>query len=451
VAGTYIYELNGIAVVLGNDSKGNVMRTISHDALKASYHVAKEVEAGNLSIRRGVDILTNRHGISRSSGEDYIRNYAHLVRGERFTRTINTFAAEYFLTKISEDGGASALSNALQSLRRHIDYYDGLGNGRLRKLQAIHEKFRKLLDAGQVRATREPRYFLQYWLFRQLDTELACKAPLVHSGSNQFDRVLPGDVVWIVSVRQKGEMRLVGPILVDRVVDQQEAIRRFGSSVWNASYHIIARDGTETQIREKSLKEIASQLRFISPSGRDRLTVINGRVDGKELQRLRRLTTNSADLLHSIWSDDYGELLTTDLSTAFENAVQSGAGFGDPVRNRMIETAAVNAVTKDYEQRGWRVKSVEREKCGFDLRCVKGSSEAHVEVKGIQGHDLSFILTRREYRCAEVDQHFVLYIVTTALTTNPRLHSFQGLDVLRRFRFEALAYRAALRDDNVHK
>jgi hypothetical protein len=365
------------------------MPTISRAALHASYDVAKRVNAGELSIRRGLDILANQHDVNRSSGEDYIRNYAHLVRGERFTRTINTYAAQYFLAHIFKDGGASRLSNALQSLLQHIQYYDGLGQGRLRKLQAIYERFRQLLDEHQVQSTRQPRYFLQYWLSRQLDTELALKAPLVHSGSNQFDRVSPGDIVWIVSVRDKGHLQLVGPIFVDRIVDQQEAKRLFGPGVWNASHHIVAKDGTETQIREKGLKEIATQLRFISTSGRDRLILSNGQVDGKQLQTLRRLTVASAELLHSIWSDGHLGESEKDLFMEFEKSVQSGGGFGDPIRNKLVETAAVSSVTKDYELRGWIVKSVEQEKCGFDLCCVKGSIEEHVEVKGVQGNDVS--------------------------------------------------------------
>src|SRR5437879_5619594 len=70
-----------------------------------------------------------------------------------------------------------------------------------------------------------------------------------------------------------------------------------------------------------------------------------------------------------------------------------GGRFGDPETNRKVEAAAVSFITQWYKSRGWEVESVEAKKCGYDLLCVKGSSEEHVEVKGTQGDSLAFIIT----------------------------------------------------------
>jgi 5-methylcytosine-specific restriction enzyme A len=67
-------------------------------------------------------------------------------------------------------------------------------------------------------------------------------------------------------------------------------------------------------------------------------------------------------------------------------------GFGSPENNRRVEQAAIAAVRSTYEKDGWEVQSVEAEKVGYDLRCRKAGLEEHVEVKGIQGSDICFIL-----------------------------------------------------------
>ena len=63
-----------------------------------------------------------------------------------------------------------------------------------------------------------------------------------------------------------------------------------------------------------------------------------------------------------------------------------GAGYGDPTTNQLVELAAVDAVTAYYEARGHEVRSVEHEKCGWDLTCTAATGEvARVEVKGTTG------------------------------------------------------------------
>jgi len=44
-----------------------------------------------------------------------------------------------------------------------------------------------------------------------------------------------------------------------------------------------------------------------------------------------------------------------------------GAGFGDPVQNRIVELAAMDAVTAYYEAGNWDVDDVSADKVGWDL------------------------------------------------------------------------------------
>lgn len=115
-----------------------------------------------------------------------------------------------------------------------------------------------------------------------------------------------------------------------------------------------------------------------------------------------------------------------------------GAGFGDPETNRRVELAAIGAVRKKY--RGWRIKSVESDKCGFDLVCRRGEAELHVEVKGVSGTVPGFFMTRRELKCAETDSKFKLAVVTEALTSEPIIREWDGRDIAKEFEKEGTLF-----------
>ena len=58
--------------------------------------------------------------------------------------------------------------------------------------------------------------------------------------------------------------------------------------------------------------------------------------------------------------------------------------------NKKVEEAAIAVVKEKYDLAGWKVRSVERDKCGFDLECHKGETTENVEVKGVSGTEQSF-------------------------------------------------------------
>ena len=124
---------------------------------------------------------------------------------------------------------------------------------------------------------------------------------------------------------------------------------------------------------------------------------------------------------------------------------QGGAGFGDPIDNKLVETAAIDAVRKAYENDRWRVRSVERDKCGFDLECHKGRLIKNVEVKGVSAATQCFIITAAEVERARKDKKFVLMVVTSALSASPILTPYSGREFSQQFDLSAIQYRAALR------
>ncbi len=121
-----------------------------------------------------------------------------------------------------------------------------------------------------------------------------------------------------------------------------------------------------------------------------------------------------------------------------------GGGFGTSEINRQVEQAAIMFVGNDYKKRGWSVESVESQKCGYDLLCTKGTLQEHVEVKGIQGELLSFIITNGEVKQSRSDDKFILCAVTLTLS-NPQSHRFTASEFHEKFTLEAVSYRASLK------
>ena len=125
-----------------------------------------------------------------------------------------------------------------------------------------------------------------------------------------------------------------------------------------------------------------------------------------------------------------------------------GAGFGSTENNRLVEEKAVSVVKNELEEEGWQVESVERLNIGYDLLCKRSGEELHIEVKGISGLVVSFIITPNELRTAKNDERFVLYAVTKTLTENPTINIFLGKDIEVKFRLEPTAFRAILQADS---
>lgn len=284
------------------------------------------------------------------------------------------------------------------------------------------------------------KHFFQYWKPKQVDLDFEVDPILRHTSSEQLYRVSKDDYIWIVTVRPKGRLSLVGRMHVGKGTGQEEATKRFGPNVYPATYHAIAKDGMEEPLREIDITDIANRLRFISTSKRDRLTIKDGRVDGKQLQAMRELTTDSVSLLESTWRERKASI--TEDAESLEQLIKSGAGFGNPETNRKVERAAVSYVVKWYEARGWKVVSVESEKRGYDLICSKGTITEHVEVKGVQGIQPSFIVTTNEVRQAHNNSRFVLCIVTSAISDSPKISRVSGREFISRFVLSPLAYRA---------
>ena len=125
--------------------------------------------------------------------------------------------------------------------------------------------------------------------------------------------------------------------------------------------------------------------------------------------------------------------------------------FGTAETNRLVEAAAINVVTANYRALGWTVRSVEMENVGYDLHCVNGRREMHVEVKGLSGEDLRFVITANEHDKAFADSQWKLAVVQNATSSTPRIEEFSGSQYEELFHVQPLTFGAKLRPSRSRK
>jgi hypothetical protein len=132
-------------------------------------------------------------------------------------------------------------------------------------------------------------------------TKLGARA-LVVASSDQFEKVHPGDVVWIVSCFDEVGIALVGRLEVHQRVGRAEAAMLLGSTgFWAGDSIVISARDRALPLRIQPIPGAARTLRF--QSKRDRLIIeASGWIDPKQLQRMRRLDESSGNTLEDEWA-----------------------------------------------------------------------------------------------------------------------------------------------------
>lgn len=129
-----------------------------------AYVAAKDVYEGRTDIGEALDYLEGDCGMNRGSANDYIQGFKKMMSGERYTRTFNTEATDYYFTNIRQDYGLGALRNALQAAAAHVEYYKGLGHGDLKSIRAVieaHQTFLRLDEPIYPDELDEPDLLLE--------------------------------------------------------------------------------------------------------------------------------------------------------------------------------------------------------------------------------------------------------------------------------------------------
>jgi tetratricopeptide (TPR) repeat protein len=116
-----------------------------------------------------------------------------------------------------------------------------------------------------------------------------------------------------------------------------------------------------------------------------------------------------------------------------------------PPRERMkaAEKQAIELIIQQYEQQGWEIEFPENPRLGYKFSCFKAEERQDIEVKGLLGNEITFLITAREVQQAEENPNFILWVVTAALD-RPKLQKWSGREMLDRFQLDPMKYLASL-------
>lgn len=114
---------------------------IPNQLTPVAYQISKKVYESQLTFSEGKNQLAGDGRMNSNSAADYINNFKYMMDGMRFTRTLNAFSMEYYFESIFKDYGESKLSNALNALKLHIEYYEGIQKVRMHKMRDIYDKY----------------------------------------------------------------------------------------------------------------------------------------------------------------------------------------------------------------------------------------------------------------------------------------------------------------------
>lgn len=163
----------------------------------------------------------------------------------------------------------------------------------------------------------------------------------------------------------------------------------------------------------------------------------------------RNITTVPERIADLLWSlvHQIGETAPAPTPPANSGASspKRGAGFGKPDSNGLVEAAAIAAAKRHLKGKGYRVRSREREKIGYDLDATKGTQKLHVEVKGVSGDGCSFIITQNEVATARIDPLFRLLVVSSARSRRPVISEFKGTELDLQFGLTPISFFASKR------
>ena len=135
---------------------------ISEEMVKNAFSKAKKVYLYKTDKKTAVNELKNELGMNEGSASDYINDYAHMRKGEAYTRTMNEFAVRYYLSNIYKDEGVDALRLAIHAVTKHLEYYENLENGKLPGQRKILKEMKDLLineEKEGLYTTEEIEYF----------------------------------------------------------------------------------------------------------------------------------------------------------------------------------------------------------------------------------------------------------------------------------------------------
>jgi len=137
---------------------------------EAAYSQAVSVWQKEISEADARKYLTDSFNMNNASASDLIRNFAQLLKGEEYHRTLSLLTTRYYFEQIYADFGSASLLSAIRATYSHIAYYENLptGGGQPGLLKLCSE-FEKIANLGDESDGTDPLENLQSDLQRDID------------------------------------------------------------------------------------------------------------------------------------------------------------------------------------------------------------------------------------------------------------------------------------------
>lgn len=278
-------------------------------------------------------------------------------------------------------------------------------------------------------------HYLQYWkplrAHRAFDN---LAEPIYFLENGWFSRLSPGDVLWLLTLGEDAAPRLILRAEIEFVEERRDhpPYAVGNSTIFNNRRATVTEgDGVMPYAVPLPLTELR-KLRFHGRSERIQ-EPLSLALQGA-LASLRKLKTETIHVLEARWSTrDSHPWMDVDLVGAINS------GFASQEHRRKVEKRAVNLVREHLIGKGWDVKSVEAERCGYDLHCTRAKESLLVEVKGTAGVECRFFLTAGELNAAQAHENYRLYHVSNVLT-QPRMRSIVGKRIVETFDLTPIAF-----------
>jgi len=114
---------------------------INEEAVKHVYDLARDVYNGKLTKAQAVETSVENGFMSKGSAQDYIQNFRYIMDGVVYKRTMNLAGTRCYLENIYQDYGIQKLSQALEVVAAHVQYYNSLGYGKQVQTRALVDEF----------------------------------------------------------------------------------------------------------------------------------------------------------------------------------------------------------------------------------------------------------------------------------------------------------------------
>jgi 5-methylcytosine-specific restriction protein A len=131
---------------------------ISEAQISAAYQVAKMVFDRQIKASRGIVVLVSEHGLNKATAGDFINDYKYLLEGRVFHRAMSAPAMRYFLEQILADHGIARLTNAVSSLRLHIEYFEEHYKITMHSMRSVADDLETLCNPPKTKAEYDTQF-----------------------------------------------------------------------------------------------------------------------------------------------------------------------------------------------------------------------------------------------------------------------------------------------------